>query len=104
MRASQIDTHGQAAYEALPNALPEIELHHGEALWVLARLGFQGAASKSTFYEYIKSLRKLGTPFGRGKMRLARRGLASLLILSLDGTCARLDAARLPRCPGFGAR
>ena len=77
MRASQIDTHGQAAYEALPNALPEIELHHGEALWVLARLGFQGAASKSTFYEYIKSLRKLGTPFGRGKVRLARRGLAS---------------------------
>ena len=31
----------------------------------LSRLGFQGKASKATFYEYIKSLRKLGTPFDR---------------------------------------
>jgi hypothetical protein len=57
--------------------LPEIELHHGEALWVLAQVGFQGAAAKSTFHEYIKSLRKLGTPFERGKIGLARRRLAN---------------------------
>jgi hypothetical protein len=75
MRASQIDTGAQAAYEGLPTSLPEIKLHHGEALWVLSRLGFQGGASKSTFYEYIKSLRKLGTPFDRGTIGLARRGL-----------------------------
>jgi hypothetical protein len=61
----------------LPTSLPDIELHHGEALWVLARLGFQARASKSTFYEYIKSLRRLGTPFERGKIGLARRGLAN---------------------------
>jgi hypothetical protein len=61
----------------LPESLPNIGLHHGEALWVLARLGFQGAASKSTFYEYIKSLRKLGTPFERGKIGYGRKGLAN---------------------------
>jgi hypothetical protein len=76
MRASKIDR-AQAAYENLPKTLPEIELHHGEALWVLSRLGFQGVASKSTFYEYIKSLRKLGTPFDRGTIGYIRRGLAN---------------------------
>jgi hypothetical protein len=70
-------TRAQTSYEDLPRELPHIELHHGEALWVLARLGFQGIATKSTFYEYIKSLRKLGTPFERGKIGLARRGLAN---------------------------
>jgi hypothetical protein len=43
----------------------------------LARLGFQGKASKSTFYEYIKSLRKLGTPFEGGTIGFGRRGLAN---------------------------
>jgi hypothetical protein len=66
-----------ASSKDLPNFLPDIELHHGEALWVLAELGFQGGATKSTFYEYIKSLRRLGTPFERGKIGLARRGLAN---------------------------
>jgi hypothetical protein len=77
MRASKKGAHAQASYEGLPESLPDIELHHGEALWVLSRLGFQGAASKSTFYEYIKSLRKLGTPFDRGTIGLARRGHAN---------------------------
>lgn len=63
--------------EQLPKSLPRIALHHGETLWVLSRLGFQGAASKSTFYEYIKSLRKLGIPFERAKLGLRRRGLAN---------------------------
>lgn len=62
--------------ELLPRVLPRIQLHHGEAIWVLARLGFQGAATRSTFYEYIKSLRKLGSPFDRRRGRSARRGLA----------------------------
>jgi hypothetical protein len=60
-----------------PKLLPPIKLHHGEAMWVLTRLGFQGNASKSTFYEYIKSLRKLGTPFEHGKIGFGRRGLAN---------------------------
>jgi hypothetical protein len=59
----------------LPTALPEIALYHGEALWVLAQLGFRGSAAESTFNEYIKSLRKLGAPFERGKNEAARRGL-----------------------------
>jgi hypothetical protein len=60
-----------------PKVLPPIKLHHGEALWVLGRLGFQGKASKSTFYEYIKSLRKLGTPFEHGRIGSGRRRLAN---------------------------
>ncbi len=63
--------------EQQPKVLPPIKLHHGEALWVLARLGFQGKASNSTFYEYIKSLRKLGTPFEHGRIRFGRRRLAN---------------------------
>jgi len=74
--------------EQLPKVLPAIRLHHGEALWVLARLGFQGKASKSTFYEYIKSLRKLGTPFehgtiGHGRRRLANYSYCHLMELAL---------------------
>ena len=66
-----------ASISDLPEVLPKIELRHGQALWLLSRLGFQGKASKSTFYEYIKSLRKLGTPFERGKIGYGRRGLAN---------------------------
>jgi len=59
----------------LPKELTHIKLHHGEAVWVMSRLGFQGTASDSTFYEYIKSLRKFGIPFGR--IGLGRRALAN---------------------------
>jgi hypothetical protein len=77
MSAPTKGLHLKMLEEPLPRVLPPIRLHHGEALWVLARLGFQGKASKSTFYEYIKSLRKLGTPFEHGKIGLGRRGLAN---------------------------
>jgi hypothetical protein len=60
--------------DELPDRLPTIELHHGRALWVLAKLGFRGAASESTFKEYIKSLRKLGVPFEREQNIRKRRG------------------------------
>lgn len=56
-----------------PKELAHIKLQHGEAVWVMAALGFQGAVSDSTFYEYIKSLRKFGIPFPK----LGHRGLAS---------------------------
>jgi hypothetical protein len=59
----------------LPKELAKIKLHHGEAVWVMAHLGFQGAVSHSTFYEYIKSLRKFGIPFG--KIGIGRRGRAN---------------------------
>jgi hypothetical protein len=61
----------------LPAILPKIALNHGRAVWVLQKLGFRGKTSGSTFYEYIKSLRKLGTPFRRGEIGLARRGRAN---------------------------
>ena len=69
--------HAQPYQELLPKRLPTIELHHGEAIWVLTELGFRGPAAKSTFHEYIKSLRKLGTPFKRGEIGFSRRGLAN---------------------------
>jgi len=62
---------------SLPRTLPKINLNHGQALWVLSQLGFRGTASESTFHEYIKSLRKLGTPFEPGKIGLLRRGHAN---------------------------
>jgi hypothetical protein len=64
-------------HDNLPAALPDIKLHHGEAVWLMAQLGFRGRRSKSTFNEYIKSLRKLGTPFERGSVGRARRGAAN---------------------------
>jgi hypothetical protein len=67
----------KSANPRLPRTLPKLELHHGEALWVLSHLGFRGSASKATFYEYIKSLRRLGTPFDRGTIGYVRRGLAN---------------------------
>jgi hypothetical protein len=61
----------------LPVALPDIELHHGQAVWVLEQLGFRANASNSTFYEYVKSLRKLGIPFALGQLGYIPRGLAN---------------------------
>jgi len=75
MTASNLDVCSGETAVLLP-VLPRIRLHHGEAIRVLAQLGFQGVATRSTFYEYIKSLRKLGSPFDRRRSRSARRGLA----------------------------
>jgi hypothetical protein len=72
MRASNNGARAQPSYKDLPKTLPAIRFHHGEAIWVLSQLGYQGTATKSTFYEYIKSLRKLGLPFERGT--IGRRG------------------------------
>jgi hypothetical protein len=68
MRFSNNGASAQMSHEDLPKTLPAIELHHGEAIWVMSQLGYQGATTKSTFYEYIKSIRKLGAPFKRGKI------------------------------------
>ncbi len=57
----------------LPDKLPAIKLRHGQALWVLTELGYRGPVSSSAFYEYIKSLRKLGIPFG-GEKFLTTKG------------------------------
>jgi hypothetical protein len=48
---------------------PDLRLRHSAAVQLLADMGFQGATTPPTFNEYIKSLRKLGLPFGRGESR-----------------------------------
>lgn len=48
-------------------AVPHLALSHGQTLWLLSELGFREGVSLSTFNYYIKSLRKLGVPFERGK-------------------------------------
>ena len=68
---------GPAAEAKLRETLPDIRLHHGEALWVLSELGFRGRRSAATFNEYIKSLRKLGVPFPRGEIGYAGRSMAN---------------------------
>ena len=53
----------------LTTELPRIRLRHGQALWLLTELGYRGAVSENAFFEYIKSLRKLGIPFGHEKFQ-----------------------------------
>jgi hypothetical protein len=53
--------------------VPHIALRHGQVLWLLTELGYRGGVSGATFYEYIKSLRKLGIPFGRRRFRTKRK-------------------------------
>jgi hypothetical protein len=67
----------QASSGDLPKRAPRIALHHGQALWLLTELGFRGGAAQSTFFEYIKSLRKLGIPFEAAEIGRPRRGLAN---------------------------
>lgn len=50
-----------------PNALPRLALTHGQTVWLLGELGLRQNVSASTFNYYIKSLRKLGIPFEKGK-------------------------------------
>ena len=59
----------------LPKGLPQIELYHGQAVWVMTELGFRGAVSDRTFYEYLKSLRKFGIPFEHSSGDATRREL-----------------------------
>lgn len=47
--------------------VPDIELTHGRAVWVLEAMGFGAGVGSDTFNHYIKSLRKLGVPFGPGE-------------------------------------
>ena len=47
--------------------VPELALSHGQTLWLTDQLGLRHDISASTFNHYIKSLRKLGVPFDKGK-------------------------------------
>jgi len=46
---------------------PRLALSHGQTVWLLGELGLRQNVSPSTFNYYIKSLRKLGIPFEKGK-------------------------------------
>jgi hypothetical protein len=59
--------------DLLPAEVPSIRLRYGQTIWLLTELGFRGPVAKSTFHEYLKSLRKLGIPFGREKFQNNRR-------------------------------
>ena len=67
---------GVSGLDTRERSLPHLALRHREAITVLADLGFQGRATRETFREYIKSLRKLGTPFPGGRIGYGRRILA----------------------------
>src|SRR5271170_88620 len=47
--------------------VPDIQLTHGRAVWVLQAMGFGAGVTPLTFNHYIKSLRKLGVPFAHGE-------------------------------------
>jgi hypothetical protein len=71
-----------------PTKLPRIRLRHGQALWLLTELGYRGTVTESAFFEYVKSLRKLGIPFGhekfqaKGSRKLARYSFFHLMELA----------------------
>ena len=46
---------------------PRLALTHGQTLWLMGEFGLRQGVSASTFNYYIKSLRKLGIPFEKGK-------------------------------------
>lgn len=48
-------------------AIPALALTHGQTIWLMTELGLHRGVSTSTFNHYIKSLRKLGIPFEKGK-------------------------------------
>jgi hypothetical protein len=62
----------QGPSDTLPKSLPQITLRHGQVIWLLTELGYSEGATAKAFYEYIKSLRKFGIPFGDEKFRTKR--------------------------------
>ena len=50
-----------------PSELSGIELRYGDLFSMLTALGFRGDASKKTFNDYIKSLRRMGLPVTASK-------------------------------------
>lgn len=49
------------------DGIPHLALTHGQTIWLMTELGLHNGVSESTFNYYIKSLRKLGVPFEKGK-------------------------------------
>lgn len=64
MKAIQLPTKARVTSDLVP----DLQLSHGRALWVLTRLGFAAGIAPLTFNHYVKSLRKLGVPFAYGNI------------------------------------
>lgn len=71
--------------------LPNIELTHGRVLWVLEAMGLSSGVEFATFNHYIKSLRKLGVPFGRGEAVIGVDRLARYTFYHLVELCLALS-------------
>ena len=59
--------------QVLPKKLPQIKLRYGQVMWLLTELGCGDAVSRSAFHEYMKSLCKLGIPFGQERFQTKHR-------------------------------
>jgi len=57
----------------LPKRLPALHLRYGQVLWLLTQLGYGEGVSRSAFHEYMRSLRKLGIPFGNERFQTKHR-------------------------------
>jgi hypothetical protein len=65
-------------------AIARLALTHGQVLWLMDQLGLRQGVSPSTFNHYVKSLRKLGVPFGKSQgRRHATYGFDELMELTL---------------------
>jgi hypothetical protein len=63
MKAIQLPTKARVTSDLVP----DLQLSHGRALWVLSKMGFAAGVTPLTFNYYLKSLRKLGVPFAHGE-------------------------------------
>jgi hypothetical protein len=61
--------------QVLPKKLRQTKLRYGQVMWLLTELGCGNALSRSAVHEYIKSLRKLGIPFGQERFQTNERRL-----------------------------
>ena len=61
-------THLPTTARVTSELVPDVQLAHGRAVWVLTAMGFSTGATPITFNHYIKSLRVLGVPFSRSEM------------------------------------
>ncbi len=57
----------KSAISVETDAIPHLALTHGQTIWLMTELGLHYGVSTSTFNYYVKSLRKLGIPFEKGK-------------------------------------
>ncbi len=64
MKAIQLPTKARVTSDLVP----DLQLSHGRALWVLTSMGFAAGITPLTFNHYVKSLRKLGVPFAYGEV------------------------------------